>query len=96
MPRVCFAQEAGGGPPDHAVQQLHLLEVLLVASEAALHLANELVVHEGLHDVEVTVVAREGEVVAVHDAADIQFRVVEAACAGSALSKPEALEDLRV
>eukprot|EP00969_Alexandrium_andersonii_P226768 10014272-Alexandrium_andersonii.AAC.1 len=68
MARIRLVQEALGRPPDDAVQQLHLLQVLRASAEATLDFAHELLVHEVLDEVRVHAVAGEGEVAPVRDA----------------------------
>eukprot|EP00969_Alexandrium_andersonii_P252680 11167302-Alexandrium_andersonii.AAC.1 len=46
MAWVRLVQGALGRPPDDAVQQLRLLQVLRAPAEASLDLARELLVHE--------------------------------------------------
>eukprot|EP00969_Alexandrium_andersonii_P330588 14610788-Alexandrium_andersonii.AAC.1 len=69
MARVRLVQKPARSPSDDPIKQLHFLQVRGTSAQPPLHLAHELVVHEGLHLIQVVVVPREGEVVAVHDTA---------------------------
>eukprot|EP00969_Alexandrium_andersonii_P370688 15477853-Alexandrium_andersonii.AAC.1 len=68
MARVRLIQEPVWRPPNDAVQPLHPPQVRRASAQAHLEFAHELLVRLLLHDVEVGIVAREGEVVPVHDA----------------------------
>eukprot|EP00969_Alexandrium_andersonii_P066174 2918764-Alexandrium_andersonii.AAC.1 len=48
--------------------RLRLLQVRRASAEAPFNFADELLVHQPLHDVQVDIVAREGEVAPVLDA----------------------------
>eukprot|EP00969_Alexandrium_andersonii_P240425 10614219-Alexandrium_andersonii.AAC.1 len=64
MARVRLVQGPVWRPPDDAVQQLHLLQVLRASTAAPLYFTHTLLAQQLLHDVQVGVVPGEGAVVA--------------------------------
>eukprot|EP00969_Alexandrium_andersonii_P237101 10465699-Alexandrium_andersonii.AAC.1 len=70
----------------------HFLQVRRASADAPFKFSHELLAHQPLRDVQVNIVAREGEVAPAHDAPRVQLAVVEATRTGPALGKPEALE----
>eukprot|EP00969_Alexandrium_andersonii_P165214 7302115-Alexandrium_andersonii.AAC.1 len=53
--------EASWGPPNDTVQQLHLAQIPRTTAETPLDLTEELLLHGLLDDVQVRIVAGEGE-----------------------------------